>query len=86
MTSSCWWPDQAGKITQSILNIDGLNHFTDPLDLTEDVKTGNLYIAEYGGQKITLARPIKGRREQAGVHPQGRVSRERFAACGFAKK
>ena len=53
-------PDKDGKITESITGIDGLGHFTDPLDLVEDPKTGNLYVAEYGGKKITLARPIQG--------------------------
>lgn len=37
----------------------GLSGFLDPLDITEDVKTGNLYVSEYGGNNgtITLLRP-----------------------------
>lgn len=37
----------------------GFTGFIDPLDITEDVKTGNLYVSEYGGDKgtITLLRP-----------------------------
>src|SRR5205814_8056170 len=38
--------------------IAGLRHFTDPLDLTEDTSNGFLYVAEFGGQKLTLVRPI----------------------------
>ena len=34
------------------------DHFVDPLDLAEEPATGFLYVAEYGGQKITLVRPI----------------------------
>lgn len=39
--------------------IPGFTGFVDPLDLTEDVTTGNLYVSEYGGDsgKITLVRP-----------------------------
>jgi hypothetical protein len=38
--------------------IEGFSGFIDPLDLTEDVKTGNIYVSEYGGEgKIVLLRP-----------------------------
>jgi hypothetical protein len=49
-------------ITSSIggSSIEGFSGFKDPLDLTEDLKTGNLYVSEYGGDgKIILLRPIK---------------------------
>jgi glucose/arabinose dehydrogenase len=38
--------------------ITGLTHFVDPLDLTEDPATGNLYVVEYGAQRVTLAKPL----------------------------
>ncbi len=39
-------------------SIEGFSGFIDPLDLTEDVKTGNIYVSEYGGEgKIILLRP-----------------------------
>jgi hypothetical protein len=48
-------------ITSSIdgNSIPGFSGFIDPLDLTEDIKTGNIYVSEYGGDsgKITLLRP-----------------------------
>ena len=50
--------DANGNITKAESNISGLTGFINPLDLTEDVSTGNLYIADYGGQAIWLARPI----------------------------
>jgi hypothetical protein len=37
--------------------IQGLRNFNDPLDLTEDPDTGFLYIAEFGGRRLTLAKP-----------------------------
>ena len=39
--------------------IDGLTGFANPLDLTEDPATGNLYVSEYGAQRITLLRPSR---------------------------
>ncbi|MDX2301762.1 MAG: malectin domain-containing carbohydrate-binding protein, partial [Microscillaceae bacterium] len=38
-------------------NILGLGGFNDPLDLIEDVNTGNIYVSEYGAAKITLLKP-----------------------------
>lgn len=38
--------------------IGGFSGFNDPLDLTENIKNGNLYVSEYGGGgKITLLKP-----------------------------
>lgn len=43
-------------------SIPGFTGFVDPLDITEDVRNGNLYVSEYGGDsgKITLLRPTSG--------------------------
>jgi hypothetical protein len=38
-------------------SIAGFSGFIDPLDITENVKNGNIYVSEYGGSKITLLRP-----------------------------
>jgi glucose/arabinose dehydrogenase len=39
-------------------SIPGFSGFNDPLDLIEDVRTGNIYVSEYGGSgKITLLKP-----------------------------
>ena len=35
-------------------------HFSDPLDIVEDLQTGNLYVAEYAGRQITLLVPKPG--------------------------
>ena len=53
-------PAADGTIAASVLNVDGLRRFTDPLDLALDATTGNVYVAEYGGRKLTLLRPVKG--------------------------
>jgi glucose/arabinose dehydrogenase len=52
--------EATGEITEFITGIDGFTHFYDPLDLTEDPATGYLYVAEYGGKRITLLRPVAG--------------------------
>ncbi len=39
-------------------SIEGFSGFVDPLDLTEDVRNGNIYVSEYGGTgRIVLLRP-----------------------------
>ena len=39
-------------------SIEGFSGFYNPLDLTEDLKTGNIYLSEYGGMgRIVLLRP-----------------------------
>jgi hypothetical protein len=53
-------PAPTGEIAEFITGIDGFTHFYDPLDLTEDPATGYLYVAEYGGKRITLLRPVPG--------------------------
>jgi hypothetical protein len=50
-------PGTDGKIIEAITGIDGFNQFIDPLDLVEDQNTGNLYVSEFGGQKLTLLKP-----------------------------
>ena len=41
--------------------ITGFSGFFDPVDLTENVKNGNIYVSEYGGGKITLLKPHNGK-------------------------
>jgi glucose/arabinose dehydrogenase len=53
-------PGPDGNITEAITGIDGFTQFSDPLDLAEDLKSGNIYVAEYGGRQITLLRPRDG--------------------------
>jgi glucose/arabinose dehydrogenase len=48
-----------GRITKAVYGIDGFTQFVDPLDLVEDDATGNLYVSEFGGRKLTLLRPRK---------------------------
>ncbi len=52
--------NSAGDVIACDTGIDGLTHFSDPLDVTEDAMTGFLYIDELAGQQITLARPLPG--------------------------
>ncbi len=51
-------PGADGKITKAQTGITGLAHFVDPLDITQHPTTGNLYVAEYGGQTITLLKAV----------------------------
>ncbi len=46
-------------MNEALSGIDGMSKFIDPLDLVEDTATGNLYVSEWGGQKLTLLRPRK---------------------------
>jgi len=50
--------DANGDVTETIAGIEGFTGFNDPLDLIQDEKTGNIYVAEYHGEKITLLRPL----------------------------
>ncbi|MBF9253166.1 PQQ-dependent sugar dehydrogenase [Pontibacter sp. 172403-2] len=50
--------------------IPGLGKFLMPLDLTEDVNTGNIYVAEFGGNngRIVLLRPVSENAQPLLVH------------------
>ncbi len=50
----------AGEVTETYAGIEGFTSFYDPLDLCESPHTGYLYVAEFGGRKITLLRPQAG--------------------------
>jgi glucose/arabinose dehydrogenase len=47
-----------GDVIETITGIAGLTNFTQPLDLTQDPLTGCIYVAEYGGERLTMLRPI----------------------------
>jgi glucose/arabinose dehydrogenase len=51
-------PDPNGDIVDAQTGIEGFTGFRDPIDLTENRATGFIYVAEYGGQKLTLLRPL----------------------------
>ncbi|MEM6766438.1 MAG: Ig-like domain-containing protein, partial [Bacteroidota bacterium] len=44
-------------IVNEIEGIPGFTGFSNPLDLIEDVSTGNIYVSEYGANRITLITP-----------------------------
>lgn len=48
-----------GDIKSAAVGIPGFGGLRNPLDLTEDATTGNIYVSEYGARRITLLRPIK---------------------------
>ncbi len=50
----------AGEVTEVVVGIEGLGKFLDPLDLAHDPRTGRIYVAEYEGRRLTLARPRVG--------------------------
>ena len=51
-------PGSNGTIASANSGYAGFTGFIDPLDIAQDPTTGFLYVAEYGGQRITLLRPI----------------------------
>jgi hypothetical protein len=51
-------PGVNGDIINSQTGIVGFTGFTDPLDITENTANGFLYLAEYGGQKLILLKPV----------------------------
>jgi glucose/arabinose dehydrogenase len=51
--------DDKGNVGEIIMGIKGLTNFINPLDIEQDDRNGNLYIADYGAQKIFLARPVE---------------------------
>ncbi|MEM6805720.1 MAG: hypothetical protein AAF696_30255, partial [Bacteroidota bacterium] len=46
-----------GDVQTSKIGIPGFTGFDDPLDLTEDVSNGNLYVSDYGRSQIVLLKP-----------------------------
>lgn len=50
--------DANGNVVSSQSGFAGLEDFTNPLDLVEDKRTGFVYVAEYGGLRLTLLKPI----------------------------
>lgn len=51
-------PGLNGDIINSQTGISGLTGFVDPLDLIENPANGFLYLAEHGGQKLILLKPV----------------------------
>lgn len=51
-------PGLNGDIINSQTGISGFTGFTDPLDIIENPANGFLYLAEYGGQKLILLKPV----------------------------
>jgi len=49
-----------GNIGTSRIGIPGFTGFGDPLDLTEDTNTGNIYVSDLASQQIVLLRPGTG--------------------------
>ncbi|MGB7156696.1 MAG: choice-of-anchor D domain-containing protein [Tepidisphaeraceae bacterium] len=49
--------DAQGNVTGAQTGITGLTHLVDPLDLIEDRRNGNMYVVEFGANRITLLRP-----------------------------
>ena len=69
-TASCWWSAtrpgrtsrpstwrRAATLSNRTTGITGLTGFSQPLDVTQDPATGNLYVTELGANRITLLKP-----------------------------
>lgn len=48
--------DANGDVKSAIVGIAGTGGLVNPLDVIEDVPTGNLYVSEYGARRLTLLR------------------------------
>ena len=46
-----------GTLSNRTTGITGLTGFSQPLDVTQDTATGNLYVTELGAGRITLLKP-----------------------------
>ena len=46
-----------GSVERQYAGIAGMTGLKDPVDLTEDLRTGYLYVSELGAGRITLLRP-----------------------------
>ncbi|WP_157243457.1 PKD domain-containing protein, partial [Algoriphagus resistens] len=69
-------PDGPGGDVQTFkIGIPGFTGFGDPLDLIEDVSTGNIYVSDYARQQIVLLKPSN----QASPRPVIALSTDRFA-------
>jgi len=53
----CVLPDSSGEFTYA-RSIGGTEDLNQPLDVTEDVRNGNLYVSEYGAKRLVLLRPV----------------------------
>jgi hypothetical protein len=67
-----------GRITGAQTNIPGATGLNNPLDLVEHRPTGNLYVVEFGGKRITLLRPA-----QVAFTPDARTPGEARLARGI---
>lgn len=50
-------PDASGDIGADGVGLPGLTGLADPLELVEDTRNGNLYVSDYGSQRLLLLRP-----------------------------
>ncbi|MDP5171839.1 MAG: Ig-like domain-containing protein, partial [Bacteroidia bacterium] len=58
-----------GDILTHKIGIAGFTGFQDPLDITEDVTTGNIYVSDYGTSEIILLKPGVGSPGELTVTP-----------------
>ncbi len=54
-----------GEVAESIEGIPGFTGFINPLDVTQDPRTGYLYVSDYGAQGLVLVRPVAERGSSA---------------------
>jgi hypothetical protein len=62
-----------GEIADVVEGIPGLTGFANPLDVTQDPRTGFLYVSDYGAQTIVLLRPMSA--DAASAASSGAVGR-----------
>ncbi len=62
-----------GDISTHKIGVPGFAGFQDPLDLTEDLATGNIYVSDYGSAEIILLKPGVGSPGELAVTPDKTV-------------
>jgi hypothetical protein len=64
------YPDGViGDIAASFEDVNDFEGFNNPLDVVEDLTTGNLYVSEYGASRISLLRAVDPMAAQTRVDP-----------------
>lgn len=58
-----------GTVSRIETGMPGMTGFGAALDLTEDPRTGNIYVSEYGAKKITLLRPTTAASSMPAIQP-----------------
>ena len=66
--------DKDGRVSGDAAGVTGLTGFDSPLDLVENPASGDVYVSEWGGQKLTLLRPTDAQSQRVFLDPRNRAA------------